>query len=117
MQFVNRTHTCSATTPPRSSLLFTKAVTSLVMMESKLSMAGGSGSAICFEGTMVLSDEPEFAVVAEVAGAPFVDADGSMVAEAISSNLEVAASSLRRMNVSIDICSCAGLWIGEVQGY
>ena len=68
-----------------------------MMMESKLSMAGGSGSAICFEAATVLSDEAGFAVVAEIAGAPFVDVDGSTVEEAISSNLEVAASSLRRM--------------------
>ena len=87
-------HTCSATSPPISSLILTKDLTCPFMIASKSSMTGGSVS-MCLEGGLACSragcaDGPW----PDRAWAASVVSEGSPILGTRSSRREVAASSL-----------------------
>lgn len=84
--------TCCSTNPPIFPLAVTKAATSSSMSLSKSSTERGSGSGV---GGLASGVDVDAATTAPVAGpSPFVTADGPSTDVAMSSSLDVAASSL-----------------------
>jgi hypothetical protein len=97
-----RVHACCSTSPPIFSLALTKALTSRSISLSKSSIDGGRGSGGGASAGEAV-EEGFTGGAAELEMAAIVDECEESTDVAISSSLDVAASSLRYIPVSVDI--------------